>query len=81
MKIRYRLFASLSEKAGTDSGSLDLPAGSTVQDLWNELAGIHPAIASAGVRPMVACDMEYSGWDTILDGVSEVAFLPPVSGG
>jgi molybdopterin converting factor small subunit len=30
---------------------------------------------------MIACDMEYAGWDHLLEGVDEVAFLPPVSGG
>jgi molybdopterin converting factor small subunit len=33
------------------------------------------------LKPAAACDGIYAGWDRILDGVAEVAFLPPVSGG
>jgi len=30
---------------------------------------------------LVACDVEYRDWSAKLDGVREVAFLPPISGG
>jgi molybdopterin converting factor small subunit len=45
------------------------------------LVARHPALDAIGYRPLVACDLEYSSWDRALDGVREVAFLPPVSGG
>lgn len=81
MEIRFRLFASLSESAGVSRGSLDLPDGSTVRDLWNALGARFPALSQIGFVPLIACDMEYSDWDRPLHGVDEVAFLPPVSGG
>ncbi len=81
MEIQYRLFASLAEKAGTADGAVELPAGATVRDLWDELGRRFPVLQDTGFRPMAACDMEYADWDSTLDGVDQVAFLPPVSGG
>ena len=81
MEVRYRLFASLSEKAGRAEGTVQVSGNATVRDVWDELAGQFPALADTGFVPMVACDMEYAGWDSSLKDVSEVAFLPPVSGG
>ncbi len=81
MEIRYRLFSSLAEKTGTADGVVTLPAGATVRDLWAELGRRFPVLEDTGFRPMAACDMEYADWDSALDGVDQVAFLPPVSGG
>jgi len=49
--------------------------------LWSALIERYPGLKSTGFLPLVACDMEYATWDANLDGVREVAFLPPVSGG
>ena len=81
MKIKVLLFASLADRAGTGSEYIDAGSLETVTDLWARLVSLHPALGELSYRPMVACDMEYSGWERELSGVSEVAFLPPVSGG
>lgn len=81
MEVRFRLFASLSEKAGATEGMVTLPENATVRDLWGELVSRFPALADTGFVPLVACDMEYAGWDSSLEDVAEVGFLPPVSGG
>ena len=81
MDVRFRLFASLAEKAGATEGVVHLSVGATVREAWEELGRRFPALVDTGFVPMVACDMEYAGWDSSLGDVSEVAFLPPVSGG
>lgn len=81
MKVRVLYFASLSDRAGVTGESLEIAPGTTVELLWTELVHRHPGLAEARTRPAVACDMVYSDWDRSLDGVEEVAFLPPVSGG
>jgi molybdopterin converting factor subunit 1 len=81
MQVRFRLFASLSERTGTAEGNMELPGDATVRDLWEALCSRFPALAETGFVPMAACDMEYADWDLALEGVDEVAFLPPVSGG
>ena len=81
MEISVRYFASLAERAGCSHESLTLERPGDVRQLWERLQQRHPGLAEAGPRPMVACDMEYADWDRSLEGVKEVAFLPPVSGG
>ena len=79
--VRIRWFASLAETTGVADETLDMPPGSTVGDAWEALCGRHPALREIGYRPLVACDRVYARRDRVLDGVGEVAFLPPVSGG
>ena len=81
MSVDVRFFASLADSTGASRVTVDLAAGADVQALWDQLLERYPALASSGIRPLVACDMEYSSWEAPLDGVREVAFLPPVSGG
>lgn len=80
MKIAVRYFASLTDATGCTSEQVEVRAGETARELWQRLLAQHPKL-SAKARPAVACDLEYADWDTTLDGVREIAFLPPVSGG
>ena len=81
MRIEVRFFASLAERAGRRTDTIEVDAGASVAELWRLLLARYPGLADTGVRPLVACDMVYAEWETTLDGVGEVAFLPPVSGG
>ena len=81
MTLRVLYFASLRDRAGVREESLEMPEGSTAADLWDALGRRHPDLARFQPRPLVACDKTYATWETRLDGVREVAFLPPVSGG
>jgi molybdopterin synthase sulfur carrier subunit len=81
MTIDVRFFASLADSTGAAETRVELPAGSDVAALWRTLVERFPDLGAAGFRPLVACDMEYARWDASLDGVREVAFLPPLSGG
>ena len=81
MMIQVRFFASLAECTGCSSESVEIDAGNDVTALWRVLKRRHPELAAVGFRPMVACDRSYADWDRTLDGVEEVAFLPPFSGG
>lgn len=81
MQVEVRFFASLAETTGCSVESVELEAASDVRALWELLVRRHPGLADVGFRPMVACDRVYADWDRSLDGVHEVAFLPPVSGG
>lgn len=81
MRIEVRYFASLADTTGVGRESVEVEAGADVRALWETLRRRHPALAETDYRPMVACDLEYAEWDRSLEGVREVAFLPPVSGG
>jgi len=79
--VEVRFFASLAERAGATTLSLELEPGATPTTLWERLRELRPGLAAVSFRPLVACDLEYAEWDRDLAGVREVAFLPPVSGG
>jgi molybdopterin converting factor subunit 1 len=80
--VEVRYFASLADRAGCRTESVELAGGSVdVSELWRLLIERHPSFAEIGFKPLVACDRVYADWGRVLDGVREVAFLPPVSGG
>lgn len=81
MRVQVRFFASFAERTGCRTDWVELEGGADVSELWRLLIERYPSLADTGVRPLVACDMSYADWETALDGVGEVAFLPPVSGG
>jgi molybdopterin synthase catalytic subunit len=79
--VRVRLFARLREQAGTDAETLELPAGSTVADVYEALRRKHPALETDRNAVRAALNQEFQDWsDEVADG-DEVAFIPPVSGG
>jgi len=81
MIVQVRFFASLVDRTGRATEEVEIAPGTDVNGLWLELQGRHAALVDLPYRPLVACDLAYAAWDRSLDGVREVAFLPPVSGG
>jgi molybdopterin synthase sulfur carrier subunit len=81
MIVRVLFFASLRERAGAASETVEVDETADVAALWEALQARHPRLREVTIRPLAACDMTYAPWDRSLLGVSEVAFLPPVSGG
>jgi molybdopterin converting factor subunit 1 len=79
--VRILYFASLRDRAGSSEETLEVPDTADVAALWASLQDRHPRLREMTTRPLAACDMAYATWDRSLAGVSEVAFLPPVSGG
>ena len=81
MQLEILYFASLRERVGTGQETVEVDPALDLGGLWELLVRRHPALAEVRPRPLAACDREYAGWERTLDGVREVAFLPPVSGG
>jgi molybdopterin synthase catalytic subunit len=79
--VRARLFARLRELAGTDTESVELPAGSTVAGVFDAVARLHPGLAGDRNAIRVALNQEFVDWDKAVADGDEVAFIPPVSGG
>ncbi len=79
MTVTVRYFALLGEEAGASSEVVETSAR-TLHGLWEELEKRHRfSLGSELVLP--AQDDEFCGWETDLVPGSEVAFMPPVSGG
>jgi len=81
MKVRVKLFAVAKELAGCDELSVELPLGVTIRDLRGAIVIVSPALARIVPHALWAVGAEYAGDDTSLNEQSEVALIPPVSGG
>ncbi len=81
MTVTVLLFARARDLAGAASLTLDLPPAATVADLRRALAQSRPALAPLLARSAIALDNDFAGDDRPLAGATEIALLPPVSGG
>jgi molybdopterin converting factor subunit 1 len=79
--VRARLFARLREQAGTDDERVELPAGSTVADVYDTVRRLHPQLEADHHSVRAALNQEFVDWDAAVGDGDEVAFIPPVSGG
>jgi molybdopterin synthase catalytic subunit len=60
---------------------VELPAGSTVADVYDSLRREHPALEADRAAVRAAVNQEFAGWEAVVADGDEVAFIPPVSGG
>ena len=81
MKVRVKLFAVAKELAGCDELSVELPIGATIGDLRSAIVIVSPALARIVPHALWAVGAEYAADDVSLTEQSEVALIPPVSGG
>ena len=81
MRVSLRLFASYRERVGASELAVDLPAGSTVGDLADEVLRQHPGLTPNAATLVVAVNQEYQDQRHPLNDGDEVALIPPVSGG
>ncbi|MEK0162244.1 molybdopterin converting factor subunit 1 [Phaeobacter sp. JH20_02] len=81
MDILY--FAWVRERIGLPKEKIETTAG-TVRELVGELSARDPRYAAAFAdlsALRVALDQDLSDFDASLEGVREVAFFPPMTGG
>jgi molybdopterin converting factor subunit 1 len=81
MTVRVRLFAVARELAVRDELSIELRGGQTVADLRRALVETVPALARVLPHSLLAVDAQYANDATSVDEHSEIALIPPVSGG
>ncbi|KAA8999687.1 molybdopterin converting factor [Paenibacillus spiritus] len=82
MHVEIRLFAGLAEVIGSSLLSFHIAEPPVTAGRLKELlAASYPDAASQIAVSMTAVDREYAGDDTVIAEGSEVALIPPVSGG
>ncbi|MEE9202105.1 MAG: MoaD/ThiS family protein [Dehalococcoidia bacterium] len=79
MKVTVRFFALYRQLVGTAETSVEVPAGATLSQLWEQVQGLFTGLR--GYPLMAAVNGEQCDGTTPLSGGDEVAFLPPFSGG
>ncbi len=81
MKARVRLFARLSELAGTRETEVELGEGLSAGDAYRLLCRRYPGLAGYANSLMYAVNAEYVSPQHPLRDGDELALIPPVSGG
>jgi molybdopterin converting factor subunit 1 len=81
MRIRVRYFASIKEWTGLKEEILDLPEGSTAEDLKEEVQRIHNKLDLQEGTILVAVNGGFVEPNRQLKQDDEAALFPPVSGG
>jgi sulfur-carrier protein len=81
MRVRVRFFAALREAVGREDLDLDLPEGSTPEDVWTRLVAGHPALGPYRKSLAAAVNRRYAAFGASLSPDDEIVFIPPVSGG
>jgi len=79
MTLTVLLFASYADALGRSTLQLDLPPGTTVEELLDRVRGMAPATALPRAR--VAVNQEYAFPGQPVAPGDEIAIIPPVAGG
>lgn len=81
MHVRILYFALLRDRLGRERETVELPEGSTADDLLTRLSRDNPVVAAARRSLQVAVNQEMVPLSHPLATDDEVALIPPVSGG
>ena len=81
IRVKVRFFAAPREAMGTNDIEVQLPSGSTVEDMMKHLTETYPVLRSYTRFISVAVNRTYVSIHTELHEGDEVACLPPVGGG
>lgn len=81
MIVHVRLFARARDLGGSDCVTVELPDNATVAGLRRQIAVDYPALAGLLERSALAVESEFAADSLVLSNDTEVALLPPVSGG
>jgi molybdopterin converting factor small subunit len=79
--IRVLLFAGARSALGISYVDLTLPVGTTMADLRGELANRFPSLAKLIAHSRFAIQTDFAADETVFRQSTEVAWIPPVSGG
>ena len=79
--VRVLFFATLRDYVGSKSIELEIPSGTTVQELTDLLVTKYTRLEKVKDSMMAAINREYAAEQQVIPEGAEIAFFPPVSGG
>ena len=80
-RITVLFFATLRDKAGTRSTSMEVESGSTIEQLKLILIAKYPGLNGLMEHCLASINHEYRFDESEIPSGAEIAFFPPVSGG
>lgn len=80
MELEVLLFAHLKEQLGPRV-RVEVPEGATARQVLEQLAHDHPEQGPGFLRARLAADDEFLSGEGPVSAESELAVIPPVSGG
>jgi molybdopterin converting factor small subunit len=81
MIVAVRLFARAKDLANADSVNVQLDAGGSVKELRTALASAYPQLRGIVRNSAFSVNDEFADDGTKVSEDSDVALIPPVSGG
>jgi molybdopterin converting factor subunit 1 len=80
-RIKVLFFATLRDRAGAKSLEIEIPAGTTVQGVKEQIGRDFPNLKQSMESVLVSINREYAFDEAVVPVNAEVAMFPPVSGG
>jgi molybdopterin synthase catalytic subunit len=81
MRVTLLYFAAARERAGIGAEAIELAEGATARQALEAACARHPALRAVAYKLRLAVDQEFVDADRAVRDGSEVALIPPVSGG
>ncbi len=81
MKVAIKLFAVARQRIGSGTIEVELPADVTVAKLRSALAEQFPPLVDILPHTRIALNNEYATDTTPITPTTDIALIPPVSGG
>lgn len=81
MRVTVKMFAAAREAVGASEVTVEVADVATVADLRHVMIHEYPQLESLAERAMFAINAKYASNNDLLSTGSEIACIPPVSGG
>jgi molybdopterin converting factor small subunit len=81
MMVHVKLFAAARDVAGKNDVAVEVRDGATLADVRRALVAAAPALEKILPHARWAVDAEFAGDGQAVAANSEIALIPPVSGG
>jgi molybdopterin converting factor small subunit len=81
MRVSISFYSHLKELTGCAQTAETMPEGSTLEDLYRQLAARFPKLEAMEKSTLLAVGVDYQPRDYVLKDGDEVSLFPPVQGG
>ena len=81
MKVHVQFFSRLKDIAGVSELELEVPSGTTVEDLLGKLYAQTPVLREWDSTILIGAGLEFVRRNYVLQPDEHIAIMPPVQGG